>query len=788
MRDETSRIIALLIRSDATDLPGEAVGKYTYVSAAKHNGPGPGSPLHFPGWDAEAHGAMAAQQTIRFTEGALKADVATALSAIFTIGIPGVMQWRNALAWLRDFVATNSINKNEITIVISYDRDARENPAVANPLRAFAKALIHNDFVVEIETWGDDAFGVVTGEADAETVKTGEADADAEPKGIDDALLAGIPIRRIAGDAVMPLLEDWARQAEEKNPPPHVRERREAEAILADFAEKLNADISYPFNEDVLKKLSLIKDSMAGKWAIIADALRKKHILKQVNNEIKNVFAGQANKIGFADEARDKTGEADSDPNPVKPDAAPPRGTSLSEMGGAERFAMRFTEVVRYCYPHRSWYAWDDTRWARDLLGAVPAMMKTIVRGLYNEVGTIEQSDKRREMLSFIMSAERQFTQRNMIVLAQSEPGIPILPEAFDSDPWALNCQSGTMDLRSGEMKKHNPKDYITKIIGNGVAYDPAATCPRWIQFLDEIFRGDADLVGFVQKMAGYALTGDTREQCFFILHGCGRNGKSTFVKTMLRLLGDYAMETSTETLLIKRNSGIPNDVAALHGSRLVVAMESDEGRRLSEALIKQLTGGDRIAARFLHAEWFNFDPQFKIILSTNHKPEIRGTDAAIWRRVRLIPFEAVFPEETADKELPHKLENELSGVLNWAIAGCRKWQAEGLGIPDAVRRASDNYKSEMDIIGPFLRECCVIDKMAECTKKELYESYAKYCLETNEKPISAKKFNARIIEDSANNIVSTRNNQTRKWEGIGLKSKDVLDFLNDSSDEVEPF
>ena len=246
---------------------------------------------------------------------------------------------------------------------------------------------------------------------------------------------------------------------------------------------------------------------------------------------------------------------------------------------------------------------------------------------------------------------------------------------------------------------------FITKLAP--VNFEPDAACPRWLEFLSRIMDGNEQLIDFLQRAVGYALTGETSEQCLFIFYGSGANGKSTFLQTMSYVLGDYSMSTPTETLLVKRRGAIPNDVARLKGARFVIACEADAENRLAESLIKQMTGGDTISARFLHQEWFDFEPTHKVFFGTNHKPVIKGTDYAIWRRIRLVPFEITIPEGERDKNLPEKLKAEADGILAWAVQGCLVWQQQGLGVPEEVKAATDSYREEMDILGEFLKDRC---------------------------------------------------------------------------------
>jgi putative DNA primase/helicase len=337
----------------------------------------------------------------------------------------------------------------------------------------------------------------------------------------------------------------------------------------------------------------------------------------------------------------------------------------------------------------------------------------------------------------------------------------------LDKDHWLFNVRNGTIDLRTGELKEHNQDDLITRIAN--VDYDPNADCPAWKQFIMEIMNYNTELITFIQNALGWAITGDISEQSMFILFGTGANGKSTFLNTIMNIVGDYAVATPTETFMKKQGDHISNDLARLRGTRFVTTTEAEHGRRLSEPLIKQMTGNDQMTARFLYGEYFNFVPTFKIWMATNHKPVIKGTDHGIWRRIKLIPFITRIEEEKQDKHLERKLIQEASGILNWLLEGAKRWYKEGLKTPKIIINATDEYRAEMDIIGNFIKERCVHGEGDSIQARELFKCYQEWCNENNEHASCERIFSLRIKELG---IVQKRHKDARYWQGLQLFDK----------------
>ncbi len=438
----------------------------------------------------------------------------------------------------------------------------------------------------------------------------------------------------------------------------------------------------------------------------------------------------------------------------------------LTDLGNAERLIAAHGEDLRFCAQLGGWLVWDGRRWARDMTGEVQRKAQGVVRALYAEAASCNDGDRRREIARFARSCENASRQRAMLDLAWSQLGICVLPDGFDADPWLFNCANGTLDLRTGGLRPHAREDLLTVLCP--VNYNPEAKADRWFEFEMQISGGDINLVCHKQRAFGYALTGMTTEQCLFILFGTGANGKSTELGVIRQVLGDdYALHTPTETLLVNsRGSGIPNDVARLRGARYVTAVEAEGGRRLAESLIKQMTGGDPIAARFMRAEWFEFMPTHKLFLAVNHKPIIRGGDHGIWRRIRLWPYTTTIAEADQDKDLPDKLHAEAEGILAWLVEGCLEWRRLGLGMPDSVAAATENYRAEMDVVGGFIAEMCVEGPGVTVGARELYDAYAGWAEASGEHPLTKTAFGLRLQERG---LEHTRARAARGWRGIGL-------------------
>jgi len=436
-------------------------------------------------------------------------------------------------------------------------------------------------------------------------------------------------------------------------------------------------------------------------------------------------------------------------------DASARNDPHYTDLGNCYRLVRRHGENIRYVSTWKKWLVWEKTHWQIDNSGAVERLAKDTVLQIPKEgivyldrLARITDEAERdkiqkkiKEILGWAKTSEADNRLGAMINLAKSELPIARNPEDFDTDPFLLGVRNGVIDLRSGRLIEPRREQYITKT--SGIEYQANAKAPTWEMFLERI-QPDPDVRAFLRRWCGYCLTGDTSEQCFTIFYGTGKNGKTTLVDTLMHILGTWARQADFQTFSVKDRDSISNDLARLAGCRLVSASEGSDGVRLDEATIKKITGGDRITARFLHAEFFEYTPSFKLILSSNHKPTIRGTDEGIWRRIRLVPFVVTIPEDEKDPQIKRKLFAEAPGILNWMLEGCRDWQQNGLGMPEAIQVATGEYRESSDLIGRWISERCIVNPKAEGTIKDLYEDF---CSWTNEEGIDRPPIKRKVSE-----------------------------------------
>jgi putative DNA primase/helicase len=437
----------------------------------------------------------------------------------------------------------------------------------------------------------------------------------------------------------------------------------------------------------------------------------------------------------------------------------------FTDTTNAMRLVKKHGRDIRYNAAWKKWLVWNGKFWEIDEGGVlIHEKGLEMVRNIYDELVRTADYRERIEIEKAAIMSESVRRRKAFVEAATWIKALRIKSEEMDVNPWLLNVKNGTIDLSSGEFREHLQENLITKIAN--VEYDPKADCPMWKKFIREIMNYKADIIKFLQTAAGWSLSGDISEQTMFILYGTGANGKSTFLNTIMYLLGDYATSTFTETFLKKSGDGNTNDVARLRGTRFVATTEVEQGRRLSEPLIKKITGNDMMTARFLYGEFFNFAPTFKIFMATNHKPVVKGTDHGIWRRLKLIPFTVRITEDKQDKHLEYKLREEASGIFNWLLEGAAIWNKEKLITPKAVSFATDEYRGEMDVIGNFINERCIQKKEYKVNIRKLYKAYSDWCVENNEHPVSERFLTLRFKEIG---FTQCRSSHERFWVGVGL-------------------
>jgi len=445
---------------------------------------------------------------------------------------------------------------------------------------------------------------------------------------------------------------------------------------------------------------------------------------------------------------------------------------NLTDVGNGQRLAARHGRDLRYCAPLATWFLWDGQRWRPDAGNAVRELGKATARSILVEAALIDDEDRRKAFIKHAFASERDRSLRAMLWCAETEPSIPVMPEELDADPWALNVLNGTLDLRTGELRPHRREDLLTHLCP--VAYDPDARSELWEGFLERVTCGDLALQQFLQQVAGYALTGSTREEKLLFVYGPARSGKSTFLGALQATLGeDYSHTCDFEAFLKRKPTGGPkDDLANMAGKRLVVSVETDEGARLAEGLIKQLTGGDRVRARRLYANSIEFLPQFKLFLAANDRPKARDDDDALWERILEVPFPNSIPRSERNPDVKTALcDPARSGaaILAWAVTGCLAWQHDGLQVPQAVELSTASYRESQNPLKEFLAERCVLTPEAWTPSAAIMDAYRQWAQGANVRyPLTAKavgdKLRALGCEQEQRG-----SGRTRGWRGIGL-------------------
>ena len=434
------------------------------------------------------------------------------------------------------------------------------------------------------------------------------------------------------------------------------------------------------------------------------------------------------------------------------------RPENVTEANLAEVFAAYLQGKALYCFDDKHWYLWNSQRWQKDKQNRIILKAEAFVRQATKMAIDAGEPDIARRILGFLSAQKLD----NLVKLAK--PRLAVNLTDFDADSMQICVENGVIDLAKGKLLEPNPAMRHSKMAG--VSYDAYASCPRFMQFLKDIFPDDLELRGYVQKVVGYTLTGSTKEQCLFMFLGGGANGKSTLVNVLTKLMGDYAANTAASTLMASNSNQVGDDLIRLAGARYITAAETEHGQRFAEAKIKSFTGGDMISARPLYGEWVDFQPIGKIFLTTNNRPEIRGSDDGIWRRMVEIPFERQFAADEQDKELMAALLQELPGILNWAIEGCLRWQTEGLIAPQSVTASVTEYRTEMDTVCSFVTEECLVAPHERIQVGSLYQQYTNWCRSSSKQPRTKVQFGKALTDQGYKQM---RDSNGRYWQGLSI-------------------
>ncbi len=456
---------------------------------------------------------------------------------------------------------------------------------------------------------------------------------------------------------------------------------------------------------------------------------------------------------------------------------------SFTDYANARRIVEMYGENIRYCYTTKYWHVWNGKIWKQDAVGEIFQIAKKTIIAMYSIAATIEDTDKRKKIVNAIISCESQKKIKAMVESAENEPELLIDAEAMDNKKDFICVKNGIIDLKEGKLLPHTKKNYFTQFINYNYEKTDA---PLFKEFLKKIMAGNQNLIGFLQRFLGYSLTGRTDEQVFCIFHGNGANGKGTLLDTILDIIEDFGTTVNGSTVFEKKyNNSTTNDIADLKGKRLIVTSENKSQQVLDEELVKELTGQSKIKCRFLFKEFFEYVPEFKLILVTNHEPIIKGQDYSIWRRILKVPFDVVIPKKNWDLDLRKKLLQEREGILNWLVEGAVDWYINGLNVPTEVEVSTEEYKSELDILGDFIAGCLIEDVNGKLPSKNLYEIYSAWTKITNNIKHASNSF-SRLLNERGYKTIKSNNIRYKKGISIRPLLKDMLKevWLIDHNDE----
>lgn len=524
-------------------------------------------------------------------------------------------------------------------------------------------------------------------------------------------------------------------------------------AFANDLAFWTNRD--YQMMDSIFRQSSLYRDKWDRKTG---DSTYGDITLNKAIRECSNVFNPQPQDDSFNLYVKD------FDTKEVKK-----KFYSYDDTGNAARFTDTFGKVVRYSYVRKNWYFYNDKTWELDQEGKVKSLVDEILTKMKREPVFVpddgDEDAAKKALQKHIKYSRGSNGKTNM--LKESQHLLPIQPEQFDKDKHLLNVQNGYIDLKTGDLHNHDKEKYFSKIAS--IEYTDKIDYPLWDDFLMQIFDGNRELINYMQRAVGYSLSGSTEEQVMFILYGNGRNGKSVFLDIITEMLGNYTTNIQPQTLMVKPMSGSANsDIARLQGARLVTTTEPNDGMRFDEGLVKQVTGGDKVTARFLYGDEFDYHPEFKLWMATNHKPIIRGTDDGIWRRMVIIPFTVQIPDHQVDKNLKYKLRREMTAILNWAVEGYQEWRRTGLNEPDLIKQQRGDYRREMDPVEQFIEDCCIRKDGERAKGSLLYQTYKEWATDNHQYMMNHIKFG----KEMSNKFQKITSNGVH-YIGIKLKHPD---------------
>jgi len=425
----------------------------------------------------------------------------------------------------------------------------------------------------------------------------------------------------------------------------------------------------------------------------------------------------------------------------------------LDDTGNAYRMKYQYGGRLLYSYTDKSWMYYDGRVWKYDNAGKPKQAVDKLLEWMKLKEDDYLMPDRNGELTAEVYDkfiSKSRSSRAKEAMLKETQHLLPVMPEQFETHPDLFNTPSGILNLSTGKLEPHDPDLLMTHISIVDYSTAPKET-PIWNAFIQKTFNNDDALIRYVQEAIGYSMSGYIDEQCAFFCYGEGRNGKSTFLDTIFEIMGDYACNIQPETIMVKKGAnGANSDIARLKGARFVTSVEPNEGVRLNEGLLKQLTGGDVITARRLYGNEFEFRPQLKLWMGTNHMPTIRGTDLGIWRRIKIVPFTVTIKESEVNPHLKQDLRAEYAGILQWMYEGYRMWKQYGLEECAAVKAATKDYSVSMDVVKRFIEDMCVISENSAVRANDLYVSYKDWCDRMNEYKMSATAFGREMSKQFA--------------------------------------